>query len=242
MGLTSDGAPHVIDDARYTDWVAITPMTSNVNSKKVWASTSQASIGQFIVTKKVKYPEALVRLADMYFTDKGAVDFWHGPMQGSPDLLGYDGWFIKDGVMYYKYTEKGNNGWNYTNAYMNPINGYKLGFVPVSKHIERAYNTEPLQDDSKQKWWVESMEKKVKPYLVKSLPSVLYYDSKSLQRKNELTTALDEYVAQMTAKFIVGDESFSNYDKFITQVKKLGAEEYVSIVQKTYDNYLNNLK
>lgn len=48
---------------------------------------------------------------------------------------------------------------------------------------------------------------------------------------------MDTYVNEMTAKFISGAESFDNYDKFIENIKKMGAEELVEIQQAALDRY-----
>ena len=42
----------------------------------------------------------------------------------------------------------------------------------------------------------------------------------------------------MILKFIVGAESFDNYDKFIATQKSLGAEKLISITQNAYDRYM----
>lgn len=48
---------------------------------------------------------------------------------------------------------------------------------------------------------------------------------------------LDTYVNEMTAKFISGAESFDNYEQFVENVKKMGAEDLVAIQQAALDRY-----
>lgn len=50
---------------------------------------------------------------------------------------------------------------------------------------------------------------------------------------------IDTYVNEMTAKFISGAESLDNYDKFIAQVEKMGANELIEIQQAALDRYNN---
>ncbi|HML49296.1 MAG TPA: hypothetical protein PKE04_21360, partial [Clostridia bacterium] len=52
---------------------------------------------------------------------------------------------------------------------------------------------------------------------------------------NEIIT----YVDEMFCRFIMGQESFDNYDKFVSQVQGKGAAEAVAIMQRAYDNFLS---
>ena len=42
----------------------------------------------------------------------------------------------------------------------------------------------------------------------------------------------------MIAKFIMGAESFENYDAFIEQIEKLNIDRAVEIQQAAYDRYI----
>ena len=48
---------------------------------------------------------------------------------------------------------------------------------------------------------------------------------------DELWTPLEDYVKQMEAKFITGATPLSDYDAFVEELRKLGAEEVQQVYQ-----------
>ena len=85
------------------------------------------------------------------------------------------------------------------------------------------------------------MDEKVIPYSKSIFPKV-YLQPDQLEKRNTLFTTMKDYCEMMEAKFITGAEPLSNLDKYFSQLKKMGAEEYVKIYQQAYDAYLSNLK
>lgn len=69
------------------------------------------------------------------------------------------------------------------------------------------------------------------------LPNI-QYTSDELNEVTRIQADLSTYVKEMILKFIVGAESFDNYDKFIATQKSLGAEKLISITQNAYDRYM----
>ena len=47
---------------------------------------------------------------------------------------------------------------------------------------------------------------------------------------------------KMVAKSIVGRESLDDFDKFVTELRKLGSDEYEQIYKDAYAVYLRNLQ
>lgn len=50
---------------------------------------------------------------------------------------------------------------------------------------------------------------------------------------------INTYVDEMETKFVMGRESFEQYDAFIDTIYSMGIEEAIEIQQRTYDDYLN---
>lgn len=63
-----------------------------------------------------------------------------------------------------------------------------------------------------------------------------------LERINELSTSIGDYVKMMEAKFITGEEPIENFDNYVKELKNLGIEEYIGIYQNAYDDYFKNLQ
>jgi putative aldouronate transport system substrate-binding protein len=57
------------------------------------------------------------------------------------------------------------------------------------------------------------------------------------ERNSTLLNEVNTYVSEMTLKFIIGDESFDNYDAFLSKMKELGVDEVLKIQQDALDRY-----
>ena len=78
----------------------------------------------------------------------------------------------------------------------------------------------------------------VEKFVDKETWSRPFYTTEDSSRVNELLTDITTYVEQMKANFITGKTDVNNdaeWDKYIAQLKKLGAEEYREINQRAYD-------
>ena len=233
------GAP-VQDKDHYLEYESFKPLTSQVNSERMWPGLETSLPGKFMITDKCKYPEAAMRLADLFFTEKGTVLFWKGPQDGSDDALGFEGWKVENG----KYTPASPVGvkseWEYQTEYLNPLSGQKLGLMFDNKMIEDVYGLKIDSIDPVEKWWTDSVKERTMPYYKSQMPAI-YFSKEDMDRITSLKMLLIDYSDKMEAKFITGDTPISEYDNYVQEMKKLGADEYVSLYQKGYDEYLSKL-
>lgn len=224
----------------YQESKSFIPLTSQWNDKKMWPGLETSLPGKFMITDKCQYPEAAMKLADYFFTDEGSVLFWKGPKDGSDNALGFEGWKVVDG----KYTPASpagvNSEWEYQIQYLNPICGQKLGLLFDNSMIESVYGDQITNIDPVEKWWTDSIKERTMPYYVSQMPAI-YFTQEDLDRVTSLKMLLIDYSDKMEAKFITGDTPLSEYDNYVQEMKKLGAEEYVSLYQKGYDEYLKKL-
>jgi putative aldouronate transport system substrate-binding protein len=54
----------------------------------------------------------------------------------------------------------------------------------------------------------------------------------------KIQTSISSYANEMMFKFIVGEESLDNFDKYIAELNNRGLETMIRITQETYDRYL----
>ena len=66
----------------------------------------------------------------------------------------------------------------------------------------------------------------------------LSYTSEQNSRRTEIMTEINTYMNEMVLKFIIGTESLDNYDAYVENVKKMGIDEAIQIVQDAYDAYM----
>ena len=69
------------------------------------------------------------------------------------------------------------------------------------------------------------------------LPSLAYSEEDTLTY-NDITTAMKTYVSEMALKFVTGDESLDNFDKFVEELNEYGMQEVLEIMQGGYERYL----
>lgn len=97
-----------------------------------------------------------------------------------------------------------------------------------------------LKDGVRRESWVPPVIERDYAYAVDGLPA-FYMSTEDLERVNELSTPLDDYVTNMEAKFITGSEPIENIDEFWAMLDQMNVEEYVSIYAGYYAQYLANM-
>lgn len=56
---------------------------------------------------------------------------------------------------------------------------------------------------------------------------------------NDINTQLYTYVSEMALKFVTGEESLDNFDKFVEQMNAYGLQDLLDSEQAAYDRYMN---
>ena len=53
----------------------------------------------------------------------------------------------------------------------------------------------------------------------------------------EIGTALDNYVAEMTARFIIGDADIeADWDDYLAEFERIGLDRYIELMQEAFDS------
>jgi len=241
VGVHADSAPYLTTANNWKDYEALNPLTSQWNNKKVWSKPQDFIANRLAIPSSCKYPEAAIRFADFFFSDKGSVYSWLGPKKGDPDTLGItNGWYINEkGVRVYDLPDGVKSNYDFVIGSVAPGGSSRLGNNYFDTALEKLYNVKALRTEN-EVTWRESMDKYVMPHTTAIYP-VVYFDQKQNDRVLELTTTINDYVTMMSAKLITGAEPISNIDSYFTQVKKLGIDELTKLYQDAYENYKKNL-
>lgn len=239
VGLITEWAPALIaGGGTWEEWRILLPLTSEFNDSRTWTGPPAVSLAGVVLSANANYPEAVIRLFDMSFTDAGRVLFRQGPGRDfHPEFItGKGGWWVEDLFMQYPFTSEAPNIPSYINRYITP--GYK-GLVGARQSIVGEWAGVPLTELPRGKAFRDEMDE-IRAFLVPPYPNV-YLQEERLNRAIELQTPIEDYIATMEAKFIVGDESLDDFDRYLDQLKALGVEEYIEIYQETYDGFSANL-
>lgn len=193
----------------------IAPFKGPEGDQKYLAQPITRDFGAFAITATNKNPEASIRWLDYFFSDKGSIFFRYG-------VEGQTFHFDSNGVPVYEDSvlkdPKGIGS-------MTPWPG---GGSPqwVNDKDATAINTPETAEASK----------KLEPYVPKKVYPDPIFDANTANQVNDIRTDLDSYVNQSTAKFITGDLSFDNWDKYVSQLKKIGIDKLEKLYQKAYDS------
>lgn len=218
------GFTDVTEAAKYP---LLPALTSPVNNEKIVTKISEIKRGRFAITKENKNPEATMRWVDYMYSQEGSI----------LARLGVEG-------KNWKWTDDSKSAWqlitpegmNSTQANAQDAPG---AGTPVPMVIDNDFF---LKEDNptihKIAGWVEE---EYLPFAQLPFPQV-YYTLEEQQTLNTITPDIDKYIEQMEAKFVSGEASFKEWDKFVDTLKGLQVDELVKINQAAYDRYMKAKK
>lgn len=228
----------------WSDWEAMAPLTSQFNDKQVWQGTSLCKPGAAVISAKTQYPELCMRFLDFFFTPKGGIYAWTGPMVDSEDTLGMVcGWYGNEQVPDVDNGKFG-SAWEYVVYQVSPFNPNRPG--TKAGEVERIKFTDPDAEftwdlSNPDNFYRASKEKNEYPYVVDTYPTI-YFDDATQQRISELKLVIDDFVNTESAKYITGVNSLDNLDAYYEQLKKIGYDEYLSYYVEAYKTYQANME
>ena len=179
------------------------------------------------ISNNCKNVELAARFMDYGFTEEGH-NLYNFGIEGES----YN-WVDKNGEKYPQYTDlilNNPDGLSIGNAmglYMRSC--YNGLMVQDTRYMEQYYPTEQ-QKMAQEEWLKTNMSEHLLPNL--------YISTEDSDADANNMAAINTYVKESVLKFITGQESLDNFDKYVEQVEKFGLEESISFRQKAYERYL----
>ncbi len=207
-------------DADVINYPALPPLTSSVNSEKVYYKHSSGIFrGSFAITKQNKYPAETMRWVDYLYSEEGMI---HTTTAGA-----------------YKWKNEEKTEWEYDFPKDADPNTYLAGkltpnpgsVLPFWRRREWIYSEYNVMND-----YLNKVSDELMPYAKLPLP-LLYLTEQEQKRVSQLSADINALMAQMESKYIIGTESVNNYDKYVQTLKNIGVDELVTIYQTAYDRY-----
>lgn len=209
-------------NGQYT--VLIPPKATN--GVQLWSGSDGVSNGTFAITDKCKNPKLAIQWADYFYTKAGGAYTWMGK-EGQSYKMNADGtwdWILSSGastatVVRRKYTIQG------------------VANHPAARDNELWFKlNDPLEK------LVNARRDVAHPYLKVAFP-VRYVADADQTQINTISADVMPYIKQFAVKGITGALDInSQWDTYLSTLKKMGSDTYVSLYQKSYDNYETNLK
>lgn len=215
VGASETNSPQAISGVSVKNFVGA-PALKGPNGDQIFSRARSPLIdtGAFVITKKNKYPEATVRWMDYFFSEEGSKLFFMG---------------VKD----LSYKELPDGTLQYTDEYKKDASKFVSwagGFYPgmLTSKTFKGGEADPISIEG---------AKKVEPYWPKEVWPAFTYTQEELTRFTPLNTDINNYVTEMTTKFITGDVPLSDWDKYIANLKKIGLDDYMKIYTAAYERY-----
>lgn len=218
-----NASPTILSPETTSLQVSLAPLTSPTNDERVARAPFNLYTGRAVITKECEYPEAVIRLLDMFYaTPENAVEGFCGQTV----FLGYE-----------------NEHWRYIDdtkekyEFIDPIKSFAdiNKSVSVNMELPGILNfmampaNNPLMEMK-----VKGVTEKQMPYIKEGFPINARYTQEESELASLVENDLYNYVSQMSAKFIVGDESFDNYDKFLEELQTMRLDEILQIKNDVY--------
>lgn len=181
--------------------------------------------GAFVITDKNPNPAATVRWMDYFFSDEGATLFFMGKEGVTYEKM-------PDGTLEYVDEIKNNpDGLTLDQALTNYVS-WMGGSYPGYVQMNYFKGSESLPESI-------AAGEKAKPYQIDEL----WYSFNFTEEETEFMTTIGKdiqsYIEEMEAGFITGAKPFSEWDKYVETVKRMGVDKYMEIYKAAYDRYNN---
>ena len=178
--------------------------------------------GSAAITTSCENVEAAARLLDYAFSEEGNMLYNFGEEGASYTMV--------DGKATYTDEVLANpNGLSITHAMAGYIRAnYNGPFVQSEEYAAQYYQLD-TQKEALQLWSSTNMA----AHRIPPITPTVDESSEQSQILNEITTYRDE----MTLKFILGDLSFDEWDKYVAEIEKMGIDRVLEIQNAALDRY-----
>src|SRR5699024_6581335 len=172
------------------------------------------ALGSFVLTKENEYPAASVRWIDYFYGDEGIEMFFMGK-EGDT--------FEKTDDGEYEYTNKvvGDDEKSFTEQVSKYFTFPGGGQATMIKQ-------EFFKDAESSEISVEAAEKLEDDLIENAWPELIHTEEEN-KKLQGFGNDIEKYVEEMRDKFISGNESFDNWDKYVSEVEKMNLDEYIDI-------------
>jgi putative aldouronate transport system substrate-binding protein len=228
---------------RIWDYIAIAPLKGPTGLRQAPERLFIYTGDRFSITKACKIPEVAIRWIDWIYTLEGTATAHYGPEMKTFDST-------KPGWVRATAGQVGADGkpaiWTRFQPKDAPVNmSYGLRVLPT--YLPMALNTGMIVDVANDYtsylsiFLYDTTAKQYEPYGVNKTISDMFIPSDISSEFVELKGIIESEVDKAMATFALGSKSIeTDWDAYISNLKKLGLDKYVELYQKVYS--ANNKK
>lgn len=183
-------------------------------------------IGAFVITNENENPAATVRWIDHFYGDEGMKLFFMG-VEGETFEETEDGKFE-----YMDHIINSEEGLTYEQEQAKYMTFPGGGFPSV---VSEKYFKGPAMSDK-----AVAAAETVEPDIVEEPWAAFIYTKEEQDQLDSFGADIDKYVTEMRDKFISGDASLDEWDKYVKTIEDMKVDKYIEIKQAAYDRYMEN--
>lgn len=250
------------EDEQFRNSIFVGPLTNDTGIKPVANITQSYGTGRVWASSETKYPELCALMVDCLYSAEGGLLYQYGPQEGKDPLNVQAGWNFDGSRMTYAdqgdlstaeyvynrmngfsdlFNQRGLNQCAYDIAgieHTNPDWELKDGLTGKT-FVVQDFQNGPALTAWKEHFYLNENCKWAKSgnATIVNVPGAYLSEEDSLRAAN-LATVIKEYVNSETAKFMIGERSLEEVDKFWEELKSMGIEEYIEIYREAYALFL----
>lgn len=246
-GVWRTDAPYTVLPEKENGWgdfIGLAPLKSEYNPEGyAKASFSYATNPYINISADTEYPEVCLRLVDWLLSPEGSVYNAIGAPAGSEDCMGLiEGYTIQDNAkrtvdfgaqddaydsaIHYKV-----NNINLCWQYLASENVFKEKACELAGVTYEGFNLDHENNGDDNYRYI--LANACAGRLLTPIPDA-FMTADDTARFSDLKTVLNDYTKAETAKFIVGQRPLDELPKFQEELKGIGLDEYVELVNKYY--------
>lgn len=185
-----------------------------------------ASLTSFAITSENENPVATVRWIDHFYGDEGAKLLF----------MGIEGETFKENdegeLEYVDEITNNPDGLTLDQAIAQYLTWPGGSYAGIAKEKYFKGSESSYQE-------LEATEK-LEPYVIEEVWPSFTYTAEENDKLSGFGSDIDKYVGEMRDKFISGDASFSEWNKYVETLESMNLEEYMNIKEDAYERYKNN--
>ena len=181
-------------------------------------------LGPFAISKQNKYLAETIRWLDWYYGEEGATMLWLGPENVTWRRL-------PDGTR--RVTELITNNPAGLNAPQS-IGQYAIGWAGGGCPV---FATDEMERARLPAIVFEAYEM-IKPLVKVTAIPILSFTTAEQNELNPINSDMLTYITESRVQFVTGRRPFSQWDAYVADIKKMGADRYVALQQASFDRYM----